>query len=102
MLLRLPSKVLIVSIILVLAALGTPQALAGSLPLGDAAGYGVLYEGTGGHNLSISNVTVDGNVGVGGTGKVQFSGPGTITGQLDFSASAAVSVHEPRVTSVQG
>jgi hypothetical protein len=47
--------------------------------------YAVLYEGTGGHSLSISNVTINGNVGVRGTGVVQFSGPGTINDRLDFS-----------------
>jgi uncharacterized repeat protein (TIGR01451 family) len=55
---------------------------------GAAANYAVLYEGNGGHNLSITNVTVNGTIGVGGTGKVQFSGPGTITGRLDFSAAS--------------
>jgi choice-of-anchor A domain-containing protein len=49
--------------------------------------YAVLYEGTGGHNLSITNVTINGNVGVGGTGAVKFSGPGKITGALDFLAA---------------
>jgi hypothetical protein len=60
-----------------------------SVPLGAAADYAVLYEGTGGHNLQITNVTINGNIGVGGTGAVHFSGPGTITGRLDFSASAS-------------
>ena len=54
---------------------------------GDAGGYTVLYEGTGGHNLQITNVSIGGNVGVGGTGHVQFNGPGTIGGRLDFSAA---------------
>jgi hypothetical protein len=64
-----------------------PRASADLIPLGAASDYAVLYEGTGGHNLSISNVTVNGNMGVGGTGVVQFSGPGTINGKLDFSAA---------------
>ena len=64
------------------------MAQATNIPIGlQASNYGVLYEGTGGHNLSISNVTINGNVGVGGTGAVQFSGPGTIAGRLDFSAA---------------
>ena len=46
----------------------------------------MLYEGIGGDNLSITNVTIDGDIGVGGTGKVHYSGPGTINGQLDFAA----------------
>src|SRR5207247_972115 len=48
--------------------------------LGGAVDYAVLYTGTGGHNFSITNVGIHGNVGVAGTGVVQFSGPGTITG----------------------
>ena len=62
-------------------------AYADTIPLGLASGYGVLYEGTGGHNLQITNVTVNGNIGVGGTGVVQFNGPGAIDGRLDFSAA---------------
>jgi hypothetical protein len=70
-----------------LLSIAIPLAQATNIAIGTAASnYGVLYEGTGGHNLSISNVTVNGNVGVGGTGVVQFSGPGTINGGLDFSA----------------
>jgi choice-of-anchor A domain-containing protein len=61
--------------------------------LSDASGYAVLFEGTGGHNLSITNVTINGNVGVGGTGAVQFSGPGTINGRVDFSAGNTGQFH---------
>jgi hypothetical protein len=61
--------------------------------LGAAGNYAVLYEGTGGHNLSLTNVSVNGNVGVGGTGVVQFSGPGTINGRLDFSAANTGQYH---------
>ena len=68
--------------------------------LGVAGQYAVLYEGTGGHNLSISNVTVNGNVGVGGTGVVQFSGPGTIGGRLDFSAANAGQYHNTNGSNV--
>lgn len=57
-----------------------------ALNVGGVNGYTVLYEGTGGHNLQITNVSIGGNVGVGGTGHVQFNGPGTIGGRLDFSA----------------
>jgi choice-of-anchor A domain-containing protein len=57
-----------------------------SLPLGAAANYAVLFEGNGGHTLHVTNVTINGNVGVGGTGLVSDSGPSTITGTLDFAA----------------
>ena len=75
------------------AALGVRQVWADNIPLGNAVNYVVLYEGTGGHNLSVSNVTVNGRVGVGGTGAVQFSGPGTINGELDFAAASTGQYH---------
>lgn len=87
------TKFIVTTILAVLTALAftllpaTP-ACATDFTLGDASDYAVLYEGNGGHNLSITNVTVNGNIGVGGTGAVQYSGPGTINGQLDFSASS--------------
>jgi choice-of-anchor A domain-containing protein/uncharacterized repeat protein (TIGR01451 family) len=59
----------------------------GTLPLGDAGNYAVLYQGTGGHNLQITDVTINGSIGVGGTGHVQFNSMGTIGGRLDFLAA---------------
>jgi PEP-CTERM motif-containing protein len=73
---------------------------ANTIPLGDAANYAVLYTGTGGHNFSITNVTINGNVGVGGTGVVQFSGPGTINGRLDFSAANTGQFHNTNGSNV--
>jgi hypothetical protein len=52
--------------------LGTGAAHA-SFSLGDADNYAVLYEGTGGHNLSFNNGTINGNIGLGDP-----SGPLTI------------------------
>jgi hypothetical protein len=81
--------------ILLLGAV-TPQAGAATIlsgNLADAANYVVLYEGTGGHNLQITNVTVNGNIGVGGTGVVQDSGPSTLDGRLDFSAANTGQFH---------
>ncbi len=73
---------------LLLTVLAVPSTRANEVAIGvSASQYAVLYEGAGGKNLSISNVTINGNVGVGGTGVVQFSGPGTINGRLDFSAA---------------
>jgi hypothetical protein len=71
-----------------LLLLGAPVAGANNIPLGGAGNFSILYEGGGsGNQLSITNVTINGNVGVGGSGAVAFSGPGTINGALDFSAS---------------
>jgi uncharacterized repeat protein (TIGR01451 family) len=61
--------------------------------LGTAGNYAVLYEGTGGHNLALSNVNIEGNIGIGGTGQAQFSGPLTITGRVDFSAANTGQYH---------
>ena len=78
----------ITAVAALLLVVAVPSTRANEVAIGvSASQYAVLYEGTGGHNLSISNVTINGNVGVGGTGVVQFSGPGTITGRLDFSAA---------------
>jgi hypothetical protein len=64
----------------------TRRARAGFI-LGSAANYGLLYEGNGGNTLSINNSNENGNVGIGNTGKFQGNGPGTITGNFDFSAA---------------
>lgn len=61
--------------------------------MGTASDFAVLYEGTTGNNLQITNVNINGNIGVGGTGVVQFNGPATINGQVDFSASATGQFH---------
>jgi hypothetical protein len=45
-----------------------------------------LYEGGGVNTLQITNVTVNFNIGVGGTGKLTDSGPSTVHGNIDFSA----------------
>ena len=78
-----------------------PQAQAGFISSVPAAtDYTVLYEGTGGDNLSISNVTINGNIGVGGTGVTQFSGPGTINGRVDFSAANSGQFHNTNGSNV--
>ncbi|HLZ73849.1 PEPxxWA-CTERM sorting domain-containing protein [Phenylobacterium sp.] len=80
--------------------LATSATAATELPLGAAANFTVLYTGTGGHNLSISNDIITGAIGVGGTGKVQFSGPGTIGGALDFSAANSGQYHNTNASNV--
>ena len=39
--------------------------------LGDAANYGILYEGNGGKTLAANGFNVAGNIGIGGTGVLQ-------------------------------
>lgn len=63
------------------------QARADNIPLGNAANFGLLFEGAGNNTLQITNVTVNGNIGVGMTGLATDSGPSTINGALDFSAA---------------
>jgi len=53
--------------VVVLAFAGTPGR-ADTIPLGAAENYGILFEGNGNNTLQITNVTVNGSVGVGGTG----------------------------------
>jgi choice-of-anchor A domain-containing protein len=66
----------------------TREAQATTLPLGDAGAYAVLFTGGGSNNqLSVTNVTINGNVGVGGDGIVKFNGPGDVNGRLDFSSA---------------
>jgi len=66
----------------------------------DASDYAVLYKGGVGNtqgNVSITNVTVNGNMGVGnsvygnGGKKVNYSGPGAINGRFDFYNSTQYS-----------
>jgi uncharacterized repeat protein (TIGR01451 family) len=61
--------------------------------LGILGQYAVLFDSASGNQLSIANDTVSGNIGVYGPGSVQFSGPGTITGRLDFSAANTGQYH---------
>ncbi|MBV8665594.1 MAG: PEP-CTERM sorting domain-containing protein [Burkholderiaceae bacterium] len=74
-------------ICLAFGALSSQQACATTLPLGDAGNYAVLFDGLGANSLNVTNVVVNGNIGVAGTGKVAFSGPGKMNGSLSFSAA---------------
>lgn len=76
-----------ISAVIFLALCASYNAFADGFSLGaDASQYGLLFEGNGGNTLQVTNVTVNGNVGVGLTGKATDSGPSTINGRLDFSA----------------
>jgi hypothetical protein len=55
--------------------------------LGDAKSFALLFEGAGGNTLQVTNVAVNGSIGVGGTGKMTDSGPSTINGGIYFSAA---------------
>jgi choice-of-anchor A domain-containing protein len=77
-----------------LAAVAVQEARAALVPIGDAANYAVLYTGGGtGHQLSITNVAINGSVGVGGSAQVQLNGPGTLGGNLNFSAANTGQYH---------
>ncbi len=76
---------------------GLSLALAGStgyatgFDLGDAANYAVLFQGGGGNTLNINNPASGyadtGRIGIGGTGKLQLSGPLVLDGPIDFAGA---------------
>jgi hypothetical protein len=74
--------------VVLLVTFAIPQARAG-FSIGDASNYAVLFEGGGNNTLQITNITVNFNVGVGGTGLATDSGPSTINGRIDFSAACS-------------
>jgi VPDSG-CTERM motif len=67
-----------------LALLPLPRALAFTIDGG--SDYAVLFEGAGGNTMQVTNVTVDGNLGVGNNGLLHLDGPATV-GRIDFSAA---------------
>jgi hypothetical protein len=82
-----------------IAPLALTSANAASLAgydLGDAANYGVLFEGGGGNQLNINNgpgingLAMNGDIGIGGTGTLQLSGPLTLNGNVDFAGANVV------------
>jgi hypothetical protein len=76
-------------ITLLFTVLVLPQTAKAGFVLGDAANFAVLYEGNTGSSetLNFNSSTVTGNIGIGGTGKMAVSGPGTITGNIEFYAA---------------
>ena len=83
------SAIRIVSAALVLAIGLVPNAYGDGFSLDpNTSSYGILFEGAGGNTLQVTNVTVNGgNVGIGMTGTATDSGPSTINGSINFSAS---------------
>jgi hypothetical protein len=87
----------------VAALLASSVGVRAGFVLGDASQYALLFQGGAGNTLQITNVTTNttgggtgvaagqgggiGNIGVGHTGKVSLSGPGTISGNLDIAAA---------------
>jgi hypothetical protein len=55
--------------------------------IGEADDYALLFQGAGNNTLQITNVTINGNVGVANTGQATDSGPSTINGEIDFAAA---------------
>src|SRR5450759_249044 len=76
-------------IVALVLAFTSSSAYAAGFILGGGENYAVLFEGAGGNTLQITNVTINGNVGGGDTGQATDSGPSTINGRIDFSASNA-------------
>jgi hypothetical protein len=65
----------------------TPGAARADFLSAPAEQYALLFEGAGSHTLQITNVTINGNVGVGNAGKATVSGPASIFGSINFSAA---------------
>lgn len=63
-----------------------PLQRASAFSIDGGSDYAILFEGGGNNTLQVTNVTVNGNIGVGGTGKMSDSGPSTV-GRIDFSAA---------------
>jgi hypothetical protein len=80
-----------------LVALGLSQARAGFV-LGDAANFVVLYEGAGKNQLSTTNVTINGDIGVGApsgstTATLKATGPaGAVNGNILFAGGVKDSI----------
>lgn len=61
--------------------------------LGDAANYGVIFQGNGGNQLNVNNPsglfanTDTANIGIAGTGQLAVSGPLAINGRVDFAGA---------------
>lgn len=75
------------AVTLTAAAVAIPQAGATPFDLGTATDFAVLYEGNNGNSLQFNNSSITGNIGIDLTGKFQGNGPGTITGNIDFTAA---------------
>jgi hypothetical protein len=94
----------IVCAALALAALawaGAPQVRAGFI-LGDAANFVVLYEGNGSNQFSTTNVTINGNIGIGApaghtTATFAASGPGTINGDILFARAVLDAINNTTI-----
>lgn len=74
-------------LVMALVMVGAPLCMADGFDIGGAAAYGIIFTGGGHNTLQVTNVSVTGDVGVGGTGLMTDSGPSAITGEIDFSAA---------------
>jgi hypothetical protein len=63
-----------------------PLQRASAFNIDGGSDYAILFEGAGGNTMQVTNVTVNGNLGVGNNGNLTLSGPATV-GRIDFSAN---------------
>lgn len=74
--------------------------------LGGASNFAVLYTGTAANQLSTTNTTITGNVGIGDpNGNLAYlsaSGPGTITGAVEYAASTVNANNSVSNTTITG
>jgi PEP-CTERM motif-containing protein len=76
----------IIGVLVTIAATITTQRVNAGFSLGQAANYGILYEGGGGQTLSYNNSTENGAIGIGGTGKFAATS-GIVNGIIQFAAA---------------
>jgi hypothetical protein len=89
-----------VLVIITMATFTVLPIQATTIPLGDASNYAILYEGLGGTQLALANVTINSNIGVGNNGTLQFTGPGTVAGNVDFSAGITGQFHNTNSSNI--
>jgi choice-of-anchor A domain-containing protein len=93
---------LVAVIVLGLAVAAVPRAHAGFV-LGDAANFTLMYEGNGSNQLSATNVTINGNIGIGApsggtTAGLKVSASTTINGNVLFAGAVKDSLSNATVT----
>lgn len=70
-----------------IATVGAARQADASYSLGAADNYALLFEGGGtGNTLNQNQGNINGNIGIGGTGKFAATGPGILTGNINFAA----------------
>ena len=90
---NLHARVAVLAALSVIGFIGFTGSARATFLLGGGEDYAILFQGAGGNTLQVTNVTINGNVGVAGTGAFTDSGPSTITGRVDFADTVTSRFH---------